>query len=325
MKIKYQSGGQTTPKVRGKKNLIEDLKQYLERVLVTLYKSKISGDKFLPLLSVAGKRDDFSYRKYLIVDFYTWLEVLKESQELQKYTPESRYFLNVASKYKSFIEISSKRISLTTGDEIIASERERKLCNELSSMLITKEFLTAYTKFVSLMEEVQIYFYSIYGPNNNSTNPVTIIPWSYGINRCANELFIITDSESEAGSYDISVNEIKDIGRISVPSKIKLVHYDIDTTVNIKLPVKWKTLFKVVKEGLVTYPPRLEMVNESFSQHCFYGYKYIPALEEEVFLLNFPMLLSAAKDTPMFKVMQVNELNRFTTDLEDNILLEKLE
>ena len=69
----------------------------------------------------------------------------------------------------------------------------------------------------------------------------------------------------------------------------------------------------------------LEMVNESFSQHCFYGYKYIPALEEEVFLLNFPMLLSAAKDTPMFKVMQVNELNRFTTDLEDNILLEKLE
>lgn len=260
----------------------------------------------LPLRSLSGNKKNEELRfKYLLVDFYEWLNILTRDVEYQSYVKESDFILKNLYKYRDFQIYTSYR--LTGGNRL------SKVMSEYLDPVYLNDFFRMYEIFMRYMEKTQLELLSIY-KNNGTTNPVAIIPWSYGLNRLANLLYIITESDevqpfvkltiqANRSVYGESVNGSSNIYNMkpyylkenNMPrpikqSPIKLYHYKIDKP-NIDIFSKnWLDIFDSkfkVTDG--TYDRKLLLVSALFSQYLFYGRHKLD--NENVFYLNYPFML----------------------------------
>lgn len=260
----------------------------------------------LPLRSLSGNKKNEELRfKYLLVDFYEWLNVLTRDIEYQSYVEESDFILKNLHKYRDFQIYTSYR--LTGGNRL------SKVMSEYLDPVYLNDFFRMYEIFMRYMEKTQLEFLRIY-KNNGTTNPVAIIPWSYGLNRLANLLYIITESDEiqpfvkltiqanrsvygefvngSSNVYNMKPYYLKEnnMPRPIKQSPIKLYHYKIDKPNTDIFSKNWLDIFNSkfkVTDG--TYDRKLLLVNALFSQYLFYGRHKLD--DENVFYLNYPFML----------------------------------
>lgn len=250
----------------------------------------------LPLKSLSSTQF-----RYLLVDFYEWLNLFRKDSDFRKSVEGAEFISNNLKKYEDFIIETSYRMTNV--------KRVNSVLSKYLDYDYLEDIFIMYEIFMKNIEKIQLQFLDIY-INNTATNPVALVPWSYGLNRLTSTINIISEEddsinllkikpnlgqyskeEGTSNIYNLRPYFIEDgITRPIIVSPIELIHYDTALDTEELLPESWKKFFDInVKRTSEKYKVRLKLVKALFSQYLFYGRHQMQS--NRVFYLNYPFLL----------------------------------
>lgn len=286
--------------------MIEELKGgTLVRVLEDLYWiDKHPDSSRVPALQQMRSSQSNTYNKnYVMIDFYEWMHRLENHSGLSAEVEEWDFIKTNLPKYKEFISITNYNLN--------TNERMSQVMENYLSYDFLEDIIKMYEIFMREMEKVQLMFLRIYKVNN-STNPVALVPWSFGLNRLCKEIYIIDEdtavenvkvhdagkTEGISNKYTIRKYRIEDkTKRVLVDSPLKLFFLNVDKTTEDLLPETWRRFFDTtIKRDFKGYAPRLELLKGLNGQYAFYGRKEMPGTTiPKIGLINYPFFLDGVE------------------------------
>lgn len=221
------------------------------------------------IISKDGKIQKHLQFNYLLVDFYEWINLVQRNVDYRMYIEESDFILSNINKYKDFLIYTSYRIS--------SRARLERVLNEYLDPVYLKDLFIMYEIFMRYMEKTQLQFLNVY-QNNTATNPVALIPWSYGLNRLASTLYVVKDDPNSIDPYIDYV--IKPNRNINVGNKLIDRNHGLITNIKRASDIKDKegltNIYHMRAYDIQDQTPRFARV----SPVCLYTYELNTASEE---------------------------------------------
>lgn len=217
-------------------------------------------DRIISKEGVIQKHLQFNY---LLIDFYEWLSIIQRNPDYRQYVEESDFIVNNINKYKEFFIYTSYRIS--------SRARLEKVLNEYLDSVYLNDLFIMYEIFMRYIEKTQLQFLNIY-KNNTATNPVALIPWSYGLNRLASTLYIIKDDPSLIDpylDYIIRPNRSMEMSNSELVDSSAMLITEIDRASDLKDLEGLTNVYHMRAYDIQDQTPRFARV----SPICLYNYE----------------------------------------------------
>lgn len=284
-----------------------------------IYKADVSVINYLISCKTTGREDSYKESakeegNFILIDYFDWLDYVTKTDNhfITKY--DLLWYTELKKTCNDIINILRRPL---TADSINRLVELNTFSESKNNVYVRKidQLCVGYKNFVEEMLVLQDFFIKTYG-YNNSTYPILIVPFSFGLNRISSGHFRIYEDLSEDGGMDGDVlikverGYLKDAcQRPFVDFKIYTYTYERqEVSEPYNLPLNWQISASIEKRS-ARIASKIKYVGDCYSQYCYTGYndEMTPYLEnytpeqkkqETIFLLNYPFLLKTMRLAP---------------------------